>query len=64
MIAAAPEAASVRGLVLDGGGMVDVDLMGCETLSEVYEALCASGGGDDVTFPDAAIAADRLMTLN
>jgi len=31
--------------VLDGGAILDVDLMGCETLSEVYEALQARGIG-------------------
>lgn len=33
----------VTGVVLDGGAIVDVDLMGCETLSEVYDALAARG---------------------
>lgn len=45
LIASAPAAAPVRGVVLDGGAIVDVDLMGCETLSEVYEALQARGIG-------------------
>lgn len=35
----------VTGVVLDGGAIGDVDLMGCETLSEVYEALAARGIG-------------------
>ena len=32
-------------MVLDGGAINDVDLMGCETLSEVYESLQARGIG-------------------
>lgn len=43
LIAAASE--PVRGVVLDGGAVHDVDLMGCETLSEVYDALAARGIG-------------------
>ena len=45
LIAAAPASAPVTGVVLDGGAIVDVDLMGCETLSEVHEALQARGNG-------------------
>ena len=45
LIAAAPASAPVTGVVLDGGAIVDVDLMGCETLSEVHEALQARGIG-------------------
>ncbi|MDP2329822.1 MAG: SulP family inorganic anion transporter [Reyranella sp.] len=43
LIAASP--VPVTGVVLDGGAIGDVDLMGCETLSEVYEALAARGIG-------------------
>ncbi|TAJ42145.1 MAG: SulP family inorganic anion transporter [Reyranella sp.] len=43
LVAASPE--PVRGVVLDGGAIVDVDLMGCETLSEVYDELAARGIG-------------------
>lgn len=45
LIAAAPAAVPVKGVVLDGGAIVDVDLMGCETLSEVYDTLQARGIG-------------------
>lgn len=41
LIAAASE--PVRGVVVDGGAVHDVDLMGCETLSEVYDELAARG---------------------
>ena len=30
---------SLSGVVIDGGALQDVDLMGCETLSELYGAL-------------------------
>ncbi|MDP1961828.1 MAG: SulP family inorganic anion transporter [Reyranella sp.] len=33
----------VTAVVLDGGAIADVDLMGCETLSEIYDALEARG---------------------
>ncbi len=34
LVAAAPQ--PLKGVVLDGGALQDVDLMGCETLSEIY----------------------------
>ena len=37
LVAAAPQ--SLSGVVIDGGGLQDVDLMGCETLSELYGDL-------------------------
>ncbi|MEI6203459.1 MAG: STAS domain-containing protein, partial [Enhydrobacter sp.] len=37
LVAAAPQPLS--GVVIDGGGLQDVDLMGCETLSELYGDL-------------------------
>jgi high affinity sulfate transporter 1 len=78
--------APVTGVVLDGGAIQDVDLMGCETLSEVYDALAARGirfaigdlsdrvkrdierglqlapGGDSITFPSVAAAAEHLWS--
>jgi MFS superfamily sulfate permease-like transporter len=41
LIAAAPQ--PVRGLVVDGGAIHDVDLMACEMLLELDEGLAARG---------------------
>jgi SulP family sulfate permease len=41
LVAAAPQ--PVKGVVIDGSAIHDVDLMGCETLSELYGELSARG---------------------